>query len=158
MMPNFVLKAEPGKQDLTITYEFHASAARVFKAMTDAKMLAQWWGPRRYDTIVDTLEPRTGGQWRFINVEAGGSQHGFHGVFHLVEAPHRLIQTFEYEGAPGHVSLGSMTLEERGGKTFLTAHSVFQSPEDRAGMMADGGMEEGARETYTRLEELLTKG
>src|SRR5574340_136111 len=156
-MPNFVLKAEPGKQDITITYELHAPAARVFRAMTEAMSLTQWWGPRKYDTIVDKLEPRTGGQWRFINVAADGGEHGFHGVFHLVEAPHRLIQTFEYEGAPGHVSLESMTLEERAGKTFLTAHSVFQSVEDRQGMMADGGMEEGARETYARLEELLAR-
>ena len=41
-MPNFVLKAEPGKQDLTITYEFNAPAARVFQAMTEAKKLTQW--------------------------------------------------------------------------------------------------------------------
>ena len=50
-----------------------------------------------------------------------------------------------------------MTLEERGGKTSLIAHSVFQSPEDRAGMMVDGGMEAGARETYARLDELLER-
>jgi uncharacterized protein YndB with AHSA1/START domain len=156
-MPNFVLKAEPGKQDLTITYEFSAPAARVFKAMTDAKMLTQWWGPRMYETIVDKLEPKTGGQWRFINRAADGGEHGFHGVYHLVEEPRRVVQTFEYEGAPGHVSLESMTLEERGGKTFLTAHSVFQSAEDRAGMMQGDSMEIGARDTYLRLEELLAQ-
>lgn len=156
-MPNFVLKAEPGKQDLTITYEFSAPATRVFKAMTDAKMLTQWWGPRIYETIVDKLEPRTGGQWRFINRAADGGEHGFHGVYHLVEEPRRVVQTFEYEGAPGHVSLESMTLEERDGKTFLTAHSVFQSVEDRAGMMQGDSMEAGARDTYLRLEDLLAK-
>ena len=157
-MPNFKLTAEPGKQDITITYEFNAPAVKVFKAMTDAKMISQWWGPRIYTTEVDKLEPRAGGQWRFINRAADGGQHGFHGVFHLVEPPRQIVQTFEYEGAPGHVALESMTLEERGGKTMLTAQSVFQSPEDRAGMMADGGMEAGARETYERLEELLAKG
>ena len=156
-MPNFKLRADPGKQDITITYEFNAPAVKVFKAMTDAKMISQWWGPRIYTTEVDKLEPRAGGQWRFINRAADGGQHGFHGVFHLVEPPRQIVQTFEYEGAPGHVALESMTLEERGGKTMLTAQSVFQSPEDRAGMMADGGMESGARETYARLEELLAR-
>ncbi|HEY5982549.1 MAG TPA: SRPBCC family protein [Anaerolineales bacterium] len=156
-MPNFRLNAEPGKQDITITYEFNAPASRVFKAMTDPKLLEQWWGPRIYTTVVDKLEPRAGGQWRFINRAADGGEHGFHGVFHLVEPDKRIVQTFEYEGAPGHVSLESMTLEERGGKTSLIAHSVFQSPEDRAGMMVDGGMEAGARETYARLDELLER-
>ena len=157
-MANFVLKAEPGKQDLTITYELNAPAARVFKAMTDPKLVAQWWGPRVYETIVDKLEPKVGGQWRFINRAKDGGEHGFHGVFHLIEAPLRVVQTFEYEGAPGHVSLESMTLEERDGKTIVTAHSVFQSTEDRAGMMQGDAMETGARDTYARLEELLAKG
>jgi uncharacterized protein YndB with AHSA1/START domain len=156
-MPNFKLTAEPGKQDITITYEFNAPAARVFKAMTDAKMIGQWWGPRVYTTEVDKLEPRAGGQWRFINRAADGGEHGFHGVFHLVDAPKRIVQTFEYEGAPGHVSLESMTLEEADGKTLVTAHSVFQSEADRAGMMQGDGMESGARETYERLEELLQR-
>ena len=157
-MPNFKLTAEPGKQDITITYEFNAPAERVFRAMTDAKMIEKWWGPSIYTTEVDKLEPRPGGQWRFINRAADGGEHGFHGVFHLVDAPSRLIQTFEYEGAPGHVSLETMTLEERNGRTFVTAHSVFQSVEDRAGMMQGDSMEGGARETYERLEALLAKG
>lgn len=156
-MPNFKLKAEPGKQDLMITYEFNAPAARVFKAMTDPKMIAQWWGPRKYETIVDKLEPKVGGQWRFINRAADGGEHGFHGVFHRIDAPRQVVQTFEYEGAPGHVSLESLTLVERDGKTLVTALSVFQSPEDREGMMQGDAMESGARETYARLEELLAK-
>jgi uncharacterized protein YndB with AHSA1/START domain len=155
-MPNFKLKAEPGRQDFTITYEFDAPPERVFKAMTDATMIPRWWGPRRYSTIVDKLEPKVGGQWRFINRAADGGEHAFHGVFHLIDAPRRIVQTFEYEGAPGHVSLESLTLEERGGRTVATAHSVFQSVEAREGMM-QGGMEDGARETYERLEELLAK-
>jgi uncharacterized protein YndB with AHSA1/START domain len=155
-MANFKLNAEPGRQDFTISYEFAAPAERVFKAMTDAALITQWWGPRRYTTEVNKLEPRSGGQWRYINRAADGGEHGFHGVFHLVEAPHRVIQTFEYEGAPGHVALESMTLEEAGGKTLFTAHSVFQSIEDRVAMMQEG-MEEGARETYERLEALVTQ-
>jgi uncharacterized protein YndB with AHSA1/START domain len=157
-MPNFRLKAEPGKQDLTITYEFNAPAARVFKAMTDPKMIEKWWGPSIYTTVVDQLEPKAGGQWRFINRAADGGEFGFHGVFHQVEPARRIVQTFEFEGVPGHVSLESMTMEERDGKTFVTAHSVYQSVEDREGMMQGGGMEAGARESYERLEKVLAGG
>lgn len=157
-MPAFRLTAEPGQQELTITHEFHAPAARVFQAMTDASLLPHWWGPRKYATVVDQLEPRTGGRWRFINRGQDGAEHGFHGTFHLVDAPRRIVQTFEYEGAPGHVSLESLTLEERDGKTLLAAHSVFQSVQDRDEMMHGDDMESGARETYARLEELLAQG
>jgi hypothetical protein len=66
------------------------------------------------------------------------------------------VQTFEYEGFPGHVSVETMTLEEQGERTLMTVHSVFDSVEDRDGMVASG-MEEGATETYNRLEALLAE-
>ena len=49
-----------------------------------------------------------------------------------------------------------MTLAERDGKTLLTAHTVFQSAADRDAMMQEG-MEEGAAESYDRLEEVARK-
>ena len=156
-MPDFSLKAEPGKQELTLTYEFSAPAERVFKAMTDRTMIPKWWGPRKYVTIVDKQEVKVGGVWRYLNRDAEGNEYGFHGVYHLIEAPRRIVQTFEFEGAPGHVSLESMTLGERNGRTLATAHSVFQSVEARDGMMQGDGMEAGARETYERLEELAAR-
>ena len=155
-MPNFRLKAEPGKQELTITHEFNAPAARVFKALTDPALIVKWWGPKQYTTVVDKLEAKSGGQWRYIHRGADGQEFAFHGVFHLIDSPRRIVQTFEYEGQAGHVALESMTLEERGGKTLITAQSVFQSVEDRDGMI-QSGMESGARESYERLEELLAK-
>jgi uncharacterized protein YndB with AHSA1/START domain len=155
-MDKLKLVAKPGAQEFVLTRVLDAPRERVFKAMTDPAMIAKWWGPGKYATIVDKLEPRAGGTWRFINRGANGDEYGFHGVFHLVQPPERIIQTFEYEGAAGHVSLETMTLEERDGKTVLTAHTVFQSVADRDGMMQEG-MEEGANESYDRLEELLKK-
>lgn len=49
-----------------------------------------------------------------------------------------------------------MTLEDLGGKTKLTAKSVFQSVQDRDGMY-ESGMEEGVNESMERLDELLAK-
>jgi uncharacterized protein YndB with AHSA1/START domain len=55
---------------------------------------------------------------------------------------------------PGHVSLDTLLLEEKDGKTKVTTISVFQTPEDRDGMISSG-MEKGVSEGYERLEELL---
>jgi uncharacterized protein YndB with AHSA1/START domain len=74
-------------------------------------------------------------------------------VFHHL-SPERIVQTFEYEGAPGHVQLETMTLEEIGGRTKMTAHSVFQSVEARDGMVS-AGMEGGFNEGMQRLDRLL---
>jgi uncharacterized protein YndB with AHSA1/START domain len=151
--------AEPGKQELLITREFDASREFVFKAITDPNLIAQWWGPRYLSTQVDKMDVRPGGQWRFINRDAGGNEYAFHGVYHEVLAPERIIDTFEFEGLPetGHVTLETMKLEELpGGRTRLTVQSVFQSVADRDGTL-QSGMEEGVSDTYDRLAELLKK-
>ena len=85
-----------------------------------------------------------------------GNEFGFHGAFHEI-SPERLIQTFEFEGFAGHVSLDSMTLEELpGNRTRITVQSVFQSVSDRDGIV-QSGMEHGLNEGYERLDELLEK-
>jgi uncharacterized protein YndB with AHSA1/START domain len=153
------LIAEPGKQEILITREFDAPRDLVFKACTDPKLIPQWWGPRYLSTEVDKMDVRPGGQWRFINRDAEGNEYAFHGVYHEVLAPERIIDTFEFEGLPetGHVALETMKLEELpGGRTRLTTQSVFQSVADRDGTL-QGGMEEGVNDTYDRLAELLKK-
>ncbi len=151
--------AEPGKQEILITREFDAPRELVFKACTDPQLIPQWWGPRNLSTEVDKMDVRPGGQWRFINRDADGKAYAFHGVYHEVLAPERIIDTFEFEGLPetGHVTLETMKLEALpAGRTKLIAQSVFQSVADRDGML-QSGMEAGVKETYERLAELLKK-
>ena len=153
------ISAEPGKQEILITREFDAPRELVFKACTDPNLIPQWWGPRSLSTEVDKMDVRPGGQWRFLNRDAAGNEYAFHGVYHEILAPERIIDTFEFEGLPetGHVTLETMKLEALpGGRTKLTVQSVFQSVADRDGML-QGGMEEGVNETYDRLAELLKK-
>jgi len=76
--------------------------------------------------------------------------------FREIVRPERIVWTVEFEGMPGNVSVDTMTLEEEDGRTTLTATSVFDSVEQRDGML-QSGMETGAAETYDRLAELLEK-
>lgn len=153
------VKAEPGKQELFITREFDAPRALVYKAHIDPKLYVQWLGPHGYEMILETFEPVSGGKYRYIHKDKDGNEYGFHGTFHEV-SEELMIQTFEFEGMPerGHVALDTMHLEElSGGRTRITIHSVYQSVEDRDGMV-QSGMETGIREGYERLDEILAKG
>ena len=155
------ITAEPGRSDLTITREFDAPVALVFKAFTDPALIVKWLGPRKYTTRLDAFEPRTGGHYRYVNIDAeNGAEYGFRGVIHEVVANERVIQTFEFEGMPegGHVSLESATFEALpGGRTRLVNRTAFLTPEDRDGMIASG-MEGGMQESYERLDEILAAG
>src|SRR5207247_8270998 len=137
--------AEPGKQEILITREFDAPRELVFKACTDPKLIPQWWGPRYLSTEVDKMDVRPGGQWRFLNRDAEGNEYAFHGVYHEVLAPERIIDSFKSEGltATGHVTLKTMKLEQLPGRrSQLIAQSVFQTGASRDCML-HSGMEEG---------------
>ena len=142
--------------ELQIAREFDAPRDIVFRALTDPTLLPKWWGPRRYKTVVDTMDVRPGGKWRMRNITADGGEHAFRGEFREVKAPERVVWTFEYEPLAGHVSVETITLTERDGRTLLTVHDVFSSKEDLDGML-QSGMESGAAESYDRLAELLAE-
>ena len=153
------ITAEPGKQEILITREFDAKRELVFQAFTDADLFAQWLGPRRLKTTFERFEPRAGGSWRFVHEDQSGNKYAFHGVYHEVSAPERIIGTFEFDGIPekGHVTLETTRFEALpGDRTRLTTRSVFQSVEDRDGALRSG-MDRGIIESYERLDELLAK-
>jgi uncharacterized protein YndB with AHSA1/START domain len=151
--------AEPGRQDILVTREFAAPRELVFKAFTDPELYVQWLGPRDLAMTLETFEPKSGGSWRYIHRDKEGNEYAFHGVNHEVTAPERIIGTFEFEGLPeqGHVTLETARFEALpGDRTRMTIQSVFQSVEDRDGML-QSGMEGGMNESYARLDELLEK-
>jgi uncharacterized protein YndB with AHSA1/START domain len=155
-MAKLDLIAEPGKQEIIMTRVFDAPRELVFKAYTDPEAVPRWWGPEGLTTIVDKMDVKPGGVWRFVQRDADGNEFGFYGVYHGIVSPERLVYTFEFEGMPGHVLLETVTFEEDDGKTKLTDRSIFQSVEDRDGMLKSG-MEEGAAESLDRLAELLAR-
>jgi len=137
-----------------ITREFDAPPAKVFRAHTDPELVAQWLGPRRSDTRIEHYNCHTGGSYRYVMV-SDGNEYGFHGSFHEVRPGELIVQTFTFEGQPDEVALERLTLEDLGnGRTRLSATSLVDSFESRDAFVASG-MEEGVREGYERLDELL---
>lgn len=150
------ITAEAGKQEVVFTRIFDAPREVVFKAYTDPARIPEWWGPSRFTNTVIKMDVRPGGTWRIVQRDADGNEYAFHGVYHEVRSPEHLVGTFEFEGAPGHVSLETAEFAEHEGKTRFTGRSVFQSVEDRDAMLREG-MEEGMIETMDRFAELLKR-
>jgi uncharacterized protein YndB with AHSA1/START domain len=144
----------PSDREIVMTRIFDAPRELVFKAYTDPNAIPQWWGPRRYTTTVDQMDVRPGGAWRFVNQGPDGSEFAFRGEYREIIPPERLVYTFEFEGMPGHILVETITFEEHDGKTTLTNTSLFDSIEERDGMLASG-MTEGATESMDRLAEYL---
>jgi uncharacterized protein YndB with AHSA1/START domain len=150
------ITAEPGVPFIDVVRDFEAPREVVYRAHVDPELIVQWMGPRGYEMVVDTWNARDGGPWRYTHRDGDGNEYGFHGVFHGPASPDVMVQTFEFEGAPGHISLGTVSMADHGGGTRVIVHSVYQTVEDRDAVVASG-MERGMSEGYDRLDELVAR-
>ena len=149
--------ADPGLPFVDTERVLDAPRDLVFRCFAEPELLKQWLGPRRLEMRVDEYEFRDGGRYRYVHVDTDGTEYRFRGVFHGDQSPDQLLQTFEFEGAPGHVSLDRMELVDLGdGRTLARGHSVFQTVEARDAMV-EHGMTSGVDEGYQRLDEVLAR-
>lgn len=148
---------QPGQLSVGCTREFEAPVDLLFRVYTEGDMVSRWMGPRNLKMRMEAWDARPGGSWRYVSTDEEGNEFGFHGVFHDVTPNERIIQTFEFEGLPepGHVALDTALFEALpGNRSRLRMHSVFQTLEDRDGMVGSG-MEWGVRESHARMDELF---
>jgi uncharacterized protein YndB with AHSA1/START domain len=145
----------PSDRQIRIERIFNATRERVWRALTDPALIPEWWG-RGNRLVIERMELRRGGHWRFVEHSPDGV-HGFEGRYREVTPPERIVQTFEWDGMPGHVAVESMTLEDLGdGRTRIVNVSLFHTTEERDGML-HSGMEQGLNQSYQALDRVLAK-
>jgi len=143
----------PSDREVHIERIFNAPRERVWRAFTDPKLVAQWWG-RGNKLDIERMEVQRGGHWRFVEHTPQGPQ-GFEGRFREVTPPRRLVQTFEWDGMPGHVAINDASFEDLGdGRTRVVTKSLFHTTEERDGMLKSG-MEAGLNQSYVALDKVL---
>jgi uncharacterized protein YndB with AHSA1/START domain len=143
-----------GDRQIRSERTFNAPIEKVYDAMTDPDLIPKWWGRHVDTTTVEEMDVRVGGSWRFVT-EGPDGRHEFSGIFRELDRPSRVVQTFEWGGMPGYVSVDATQLEDLGdGRTRIVTVSTFHFEEERDGMLASG-MEIGLGQTYDRLEALL---
>jgi uncharacterized protein YndB with AHSA1/START domain len=122
-----------GEASLTLKRVFDAPRSLVWKAWTDPKMMAQWFGPRGFTIPVCELDVCRGGSLRIV-MRGPDDNDGRH----LLEGE------------------TTVTFSEEGGKTTLTlqTHAVGLVPFAPSML---GGMEAGWTQSIDKLQELVTR-
>jgi uncharacterized protein YndB with AHSA1/START domain len=147
------IEADPKLPIIRMTRDFAATPEQLFRAHTDPVLFAQWVGPNAMDTRIEHWDARTGGSWRFVQVDEG-VEYAFRGCFHEVR-PDRIVQTFTFEGEPDGVALETLWFHDLGdGRTRLRTQSLVDSFEGRDAWLASG-METGVNEGYAKLDRML---
>jgi uncharacterized protein YndB with AHSA1/START domain len=139
--------------EIVMTRSFNAPRELVFEAHTSCEHVRNWWGPRKYDVAECELDFRPGGKWRIVH-KGDGQEIAFFGEYREIDRPNFFTWTFGFDGMPGDPGVEHYTFEETDGVTTLTARAKFSSPEERDAVL-NSGMQEGAAETWDRLEEYL---
>lgn len=144
--------SKPNDKQIRTERVFDAPRERVWRAHTDAELLARWWG-RGNRLTIETLDVRPGGKWRFVE-HAKDGDFKFSGEFRTVDAPSLLVQTFGWDDMKEKQIVNTSTFAAEGDKTRLVIVSQFASTEDRDAMLGYG-MADGQEQSYQALEQLL---
>lgn len=140
-------------REIVMTRLFDAPRELVFKAWTDPKHVAHWWGPKGFTITTHEMDVRPGGVWRFVMHGPDGVDYKNKIVFVEIVPPERLV----YDHVSGPLFQMTVTFAEQDGKTRLTARMLFESAEARDKVIQEFGAVEGLNQTLERLEAYLAK-
>ena len=146
------IQAEDGKQELTITRTFDLPVELLFRAYTEAELLAEWMG-----TQVLKLENKRHGSYQFETIDPKGGKHRFNGTIHEFEPNQKITRTFEMEGTPFPVQLEYLEFTNLSPDTsLLTMQIVYKSVAHRDQMLAMP-FRQGINWAHNKLEEVMTQ-
>lgn len=153
MEPKTKIKAEDGKQELTVTREFDLPLEILFKAYIEPEIVEQWMG-----TKVLKLENKKHGSWQFETSDAQGNVvFRANGVIHEFVPNLKITRTFEMENTPFPVQLEFFEFEKLTEHTSkLTMHIVFRSVEHR-NQLLKMPFAQGINMAHNRLQDIVSK-
>ena len=134
--------------------------ALVFRAWTDPKHLAKWWGPEGFRTPHCEVDLRPGGAILVHMQAPDGSVFPVYGRFHEIVEPERLVLSIIKPDEKGEIfaeSLVTVTLTEDQGKTAMhvQVRAINAAPE---ALPALGGMKTGWSQSLDRLVAAILEG
>ena len=143
-----------GSDELTLELKRVVPAASVvvFRAFTDARELAKWWGPNGFTVPSLEFEPRVEASYRIEMQPPEGDRFYLTGVFREVDPPARLAYTFVWEEPdPDDVETQvDLRFRDLGRSTEVALTQGPFRTEDRRALHRDGWTD-----SFDKLERLL---
>ena len=127
----------------------------VFRACTEPGELAKWWGPKGFTSPSVELDLRVGGSYRIAMQPPEGELFHLSGEFREVDAPNRLVYTFNWEepDPEDRETVVTMSFVDLGESTeVVLVHEGFVT-EGRLSLH-----EGGWSDSLDRLQELMSSG
>lgn len=160
---------KPAGKTLTVERVLKAPRDKVWKAWTNAEEFVKWWGPRGWETTVKEMNFTEGGRLLYGMKCMDEKQTDWYGqeswglsVYSKIDEPNGFTYTDQFCDSEGIVNTDMPTMvidmkfeELPDGSTKIISYSEFAS-EDDLKKVTDMGMEQGLKETWDRLDELVS--
>ena len=150
-------RVEEALLELSLTRRVRAPIELVFRAWTDAKQLAKWWGPKGFTNPRCEADARIGGAIRIDMCAPDGVVYPMIGRFLAIDWPHRLVFKacpVDEEGKPYMEVLNTVTfVEVEGGTEIALVARVVKTTPDAPRFLA--GMSQGWSQSLDRLSALV---
>ena len=123
---------EDSGQVLRIERTFGAPVEDVFDAWTSPEVMRRWFhvGPD-WGTPEAEVDLRVGGNVRVVMQKPDGSQAEAHGVYTLIDRPHRLVMTWTFHDDPANEQLIELSFSESEGSTTVVMVNSGISTDER---------------------------
>ncbi|NDC43360.1 MAG: ATPase, partial [Chitinophagia bacterium] len=143
--------AAPQRQELDITREFALPLHLLYRAFTDAHIVAQWMG-----TTVIKLDNHSHGGYEFVTTDPKGNRHVFTGALHELVPNQRIVRTFEMVNTPFGAQLEFLEFEALSDATSrLNMHVVYRTAAVRDQILQLPFVQ-GINWAHERLENICT--
>jgi uncharacterized protein YndB with AHSA1/START domain len=119
---------------LVVRRRIEAPPEKLFAAWTDPAQLRLWWGPKGVVCTDAQVDLRPGGGYKIANRMPDGTLLLIYGVFEVIEAPARLIYSWQLEGRAVPAERVTVEFVRRGDATdVVVTHELIAAAAARAG-------------------------
>ncbi|WP_347238357.1 SRPBCC domain-containing protein [Dietzia sp. B19] len=142
---------ETADREIAITRYIDAPRELVFRAFTEVKHLARWWGPEGFTTTTRSFEFREGGVWDFVMHGPDGTDYQEWITWREIVPPERIALLHGESAEDPEAFESVLDFQPDGGGTRVEFRTVFPTRELRDRAAQEYHAVEGGEQTLANL-------
>lgn len=146
---------QPDRWVLDLERVLNAQSEQIFRALTEPRELAKWWGPHGFTTPEIELDLTVGGRYRFTMQPPDGEPFHLSGQFSEIDPPVRLAYTFRWDepDPDDRETVVKLTLHTVGDTTKVVLWQGDFATEARLALHRSGWTD-----SFEKLRQLIESG
>lgn len=138
-------------RELKLSRTLNAPINLVWEVWTDPDHIKNWWGPTGFTNTISKMDLRENGEWDLVMHGPDGTDYKNKSVFKEVVKYKKIV----YEHITGPKFTATIQFEDKGDKTDLVWHMLFDSKEEFIQTVKTFKADEGLKQNIEKLNAYL---